>query len=578
MSVQRMRASLRCGLLLSVVSLAGCFNWDFLKGQPCANSKECEPLTCNNGVCDDGDDGNDGGDGKPAVCTPRVLFFLDTSGSMAMDLTHMHDADVPNTRCGWDECEDDEAGPLQSRINAARKVIHDVAHAHADEVEFALMTYASAAPPTQGGTALVPQPCTALSTNGSLLEGESYRFTWVKNVNQAQEAWSSATNVFGTEGMWVLCGDNRPFPYLRHDDLGGFSMPDDRQEPLPDVPLVLAEADVAAYQDPENYSRKVQWFPRFMGRRVNLDCADPLQAAIVGNTAGDYDSDPGKLANVCGRDFYYWPYVDGNPGYSVHEGLSTDLVEHTECDANGAGCQSETDQIHRLGIARREAGGGATLYAPFYSDAALSDADIPDVAKGPMSRADAWLMFDGVTSKSYTGGADVMGGAPLASSVGNPDVTTENTTAWANSAFSQSTISSYIYFLREIETDPICQTPTVILIMDGLPDPWVNEGGSKLYERLRALRGKWDVKTYVVGFTEESYADPVAAARFHEIACAASGADSLDAPCTGGKVFGWDTCAASNDPSSGCAWLSADPEQLQSNVEAILAKVVAAAQ
>ena len=27
-------------------------------------------------------------------------------------------------------------------------------------------------------------------------------------------------------GAWVLCGDNRPFPYLRHDKLG-FAMPDD---------------------------------------------------------------------------------------------------------------------------------------------------------------------------------------------------------------------------------------------------------------------------------------------------------------------------------------------------------------
>jgi hypothetical protein len=121
--------------------------------------------------------------------------------------------------------------------------------------------------------------------------------------------------------------------------------------------------------------------------RASLRCGLLLSVASL---AGCFN--PGKLANVCGRDFYYWPYVDGNPGYSVYEGLSTDLEEHTECDANGAGCQTQTDQIHRLGIARREAEGRATLYAPFYSDAALSDADIPDVAKGPMSREDAWLM------------------------------------------------------------------------------------------------------------------------------------------------------------------------------------------
>jgi hypothetical protein len=572
MSAQLMRASPRYGLVLSVVSLVGCFNWDFLKGQPCANSKECEPLTCNDGVCDDGDDGDDGNDDQTAGCTPRVLFFLDSSGSMAMDLTYMPDAASPHTRCEWDKCEDDEAGPLQSRINAARHAIHEVAHAHAEAVDFALMTYQSAAPPTALGSAPIPQPCQALFDKGSLLEGESYRFTWVKNVNQPHsDEWNPATNVFGTQGMWVLCGDNRPFPYLRHDDLGGFSMPDDSQEPLPDTPLYLAEADITAYRDPQNYSRKVQWFPRFMGRRVNLDCSDPLQVAIAGNTVGDYDSGESALANVCGRDFYYWPYVDGNPGYSAHDGLSDDPMEHTECDANGANCQTKTDQVHHLGIARREPGGKATLYAPFYSEAALLD-DVPDADKGPMSRADAWLMFDGITSKSYAGGADVGGDTPLASSVGDPSNSPENLTVWANAPFSHDTITSYVFFLRRVEPAATCQPLTIIMIMDGQPDPWFNEGGSKLYERLRMLRVQWDVEIHVVAFTEGSYSDP---ARIHEIACAASGADSVEAPCSEGNIFGWDTCADPNDPSHGCAWLAADPEQLQSNIEAIMAKVVA---
>jgi hypothetical protein len=523
---------------------------------------------------------------------PRILFMLDTSGSMGNDITYTpNKLPSPSTKCYWDNCENEDAGVLQSRIHAARTVISGLAQANKDKAEFALMTYATALPPDGTNTRPVPLPCKSRSAAGPLNNNQLYRFTWVENVNQPfSSQWKPNRNPFGVPGTWVLCGDNRPFPYLRHDDLGGFSMPDDSDAPLPDMPLYLAESDLAAFEDPANYSRRVQWFPRFVGRRVNLDCSDASKESIAENTYGDFDGDDlaAKKANVCGRDFYYWPYVDGNPGYSFYKGLSEDNMEHTECDDNGNNCKTETSQTHRLGIARREPGGKASLYAPFYSEAALADDAIPVAGKGPLSIDDAWLMFDGITAKSYAGGADVLGGTPAATSLGvvenlvNIDNQTNTVTSakpslpWTNAVFGHETVSSYLAFMRLVDEDELCRPVTLIIVTDGQPDPWNNEGGAKLYERLRSVRRLLGVKTYMVAFTQEVNADPVSLARIHEMGCAASGSDSIPTPCLGGNTFSnWDTCANPEDPENECAWLSDDHEELEAQLTQIIAQALA---
>lgn len=518
--------------------------------------------------------------------TPRILFMLDTSGSMGMDITYDASLAFPATKCWWDNCEDESKGVLQSRIHAAREVISEIAHANEDNAEFGLMTFATALPPDGTASRPIPTPCTATATAGPLVAGQTYRFTWAKNVNMPFSAvWKPNRNPFGVQGAWILCGDNRPFPYLRHDNLGGFALPDDSQEALADMPLYLAKSDLASFQSAANYTRKVQWFPRWVGRRANLDCTDPIENAIAEATQGDYNgaSLAEKKTNVCGRDFYYWPYVDGNPGYSFYKGLSENAMTHLECDDNGNNCLNTNNQEHRLGIARRQPGGKASLYAPFYSEAALADNTIPLSGKGPQSLEDAWLMFDGITDKMYAGGADAVGGTPHATSLGvvelfvnivnGEPVSPKVVLPWSNAVFAHDTVAGYLSFLRLVDQDDLCSPLTLIMVTDGQPDPWATEGGTKLYERLRSVRRILGVKTYIVAFTEEVYSSALAKERVHDMACAASGADSTVTPCIGGNTFSnWDTCANPEDPVNECAWLTEDHQQLQAALTEILSQ------
>src|SRR5688500_14574554 len=64
---------------------------------------------------------------------PRILFMLDTSGSMGNDITYTPNKNPsPSTKCYWDNCENEDAGMLQSRIHAARNVIAGLAQANKD--------------------------------------------------------------------------------------------------------------------------------------------------------------------------------------------------------------------------------------------------------------------------------------------------------------------------------------------------------------------------------------------------------------------------------------------------------------
>lgn len=510
---------------------------------------------------------------------PRVLFLLDNSGSMAMDITYKPGATFPSTKCWWDNCEDEDTGVLQSRIHAAREVIAQLAAANAGVAEFGLMTFGTAAPPTQANE--VPDPCESLDN------GEEYRFTWVETVNQPYSTqWKPASNVFGEQGIWLLCGDNRPFPYLRHDDLGGFSLPDHSEAPLLEQPLYLTHSTADAFKSDANYSRKVQWFPRFVGRRVHLDCADNHAAAIASDTWGDYGNTQAERASaVCDRDFYYWPYVDGNPGYSFYSGKSEDNFRHQECTDN-ANCSTKTNGQHRLGVARRDQWTGASLYAPFYSKAVIDNPNMAWKDKGPLNSSDAATMLRGIVSKSYAGGADATGGTPMRVAMGVTEflVQTDNqgkllgpkpALTQSNAPFSHPTVASYLAFMRLAEDDDMCRPVSLIIVTDGQPDPWNTQGGSSLFERLRSVRRILGVKTYLVAFTAEVYDDPLHFSRIHQMACAAAGADSVPSPCEGGNTFGqWDTCADPEDPANACAWLADDHTQLTAALTEILTQAL----
>ena len=116
-----------------------------------------------------------------------------------------------------------------------------------------------------------------------------------------------------------LCqgADIRPYPYLRWDELGVGSviLGNGETGTPPDSPLVsTAQSD---RMDPTNEQRRVQWFPKFMGVRVHLDDSTDLDHSITYATVGDWGAtDIEKDAEVRGHDFYYWPYVDGFPGYA----------------------------------------------------------------------------------------------------------------------------------------------------------------------------------------------------------------------------------------------------------------------
>ncbi|EDM81476.1 type IV pilin biogenesis protein, putative [Plesiocystis pacifica SIR-1] len=503
---------------------------------------------------------------------PRILFVLDTSGSMGFEQPW------PDKKCSWDNCEDGDAGLLQSRMHAARNVIRSIVEANEGTAEFGLMSFGMAKPPASASE--VPYECYSWD------HGKWMRFTWVSYANQPYgNVWKPLTNAFGTQGSWTLCGDNRPFPYLRHDDLGGFSMPNNSTEALSDTePLVKTHADINAFYDGANFTRRVQFFPRYLGRRFNLDCGDPNKKAIVNGSHGDWgESDSARESNICGRDFYYWPYVDGNPGYSFYSGYSFDDMWHVECDDNGE-CWSTNSASHRLGTNRRNQYEGATLYAPFYSEAVLNDPDIPASAKGPLSVGEGLTTIEGLTSKAFAGGIDLSGGTPWAVAIGDVgymvkenaqgELEAKAALTQSNAAFSHTTVASYLSFMTVHNEDDVCRPTAAILVTDGQPDPWWKQGGTKLYDRLRKLRQVLGVKTYMVGFSQGSWSDPLKWERMHHIACAASGANDVYYPCNGSNDYDWDTCANPDDPQDGCAWLAANDEELAKALRTIIEETI----
>ena len=82
--------------------------------------------------------------------TPRILFVLDTSGSMVLR------AQATPDWCNWTGCEDGSNADI-SRIAAARRAINLVVEDYKDQARFALMTFSRESSPSKA--AEVPDDC-----------------------------------------------------------------------------------------------------------------------------------------------------------------------------------------------------------------------------------------------------------------------------------------------------------------------------------------------------------------------------------------------------------------------------------
>ncbi|MEE9386206.1 MAG: type IV pilin biogenesis protein [Nannocystaceae bacterium] len=438
-----------------------------------------------------------------STISPRVLLVLDTSGSMAWR------ADDSEVICAWNDCEDGE-GSAKSRIATARAAIQTLIETIDDQASFALMTFDQESPPTATGH--VPSECSG------------QRFSWVEEYTGDWSGWEFA-DPNGYAGTWRLCGTNRPYPYLRWDDLGeGASIGSNNQTgDIPGSPLI--GTDYGDFADWDNAYRKVQWFPEFMGARVQLNANTDPDEDFVSATYGDYgNTNRDRDDDVWEHDFYYWPYVDGFPGYSMFYGWEWDYTE--------------------LGVAEEDnSANSASLYAPFYLASDLQSFSQSDI--GPISEEAAKATVMTYTSHMTEGGVDASGGTPWKSVIG--PIT--GSPPQSNGVFSHSTVASYLRFAQNVSEDDLCVPHSAVLVTDGDPDPVNTEGGSGLHSRLAALRTELGAKVYVVGFVHSSNS-------LNSMACASAGSDSSSTPCSGTSAKEWDTCADPDNPATGCAFVT----------------------
>lgn len=448
---------------------------------------------------------------------PRILFVVDTSGSMTWRAT------ASNQQCTWGECET-RTDWRESRLSAARRIINNVISQTGETASFALMTFDQYDPPTW-----TPSRCSG-----------GQRFTW--STSYGYFVWATLWKYPGINGAWRLCQGNqqRPYPYLRWDELGvGSPIGANHQDgEIPPSPLIGNNPSHG-----NNAFRRVQWFPQFMGIRAQLNAETDPDRTVLYRTYGDYGSDnTSRNANVWRQDFYYWPYVDGFPhyaGYSMwpyNSGLDRGGV------VGSSGSVSE-----------------AKLYAPFYMD--LSDSGIAEADWGPASAEDATTAVLSKTAPLIEGGIDATGGTPWASVIGN----VTNSYPRENTEGSHRTVASYLGFVTQESGGGICAPTAAVLITDGVPSP-SSEGGPPLYRRLAALRNELGVKTYVVGFFQNT-------GEINNMACSAAGAcDGWDcwSPCNDAVADDWDTCADPDNPGGACAYLANSSDELASVLTAIV--------
>ncbi|MBK6917547.1 MAG: type IV pilin biogenesis protein [Deltaproteobacteria bacterium] len=464
---------------------------------------------------------------------PRVLFVLDTSGSMGLK------ANADDDLCEWGECESTVGSETASRIATARASINAVVSSVGNAGSFALMTFEQRGP-------RVPPTVPAKCSPGA---AEERRFTWVTQYEYfAGGTWQDIQRYPDHDGAWRICqgSEIRPYPYLRWDDLGVGAVisADDQTGDVPASPLIgTTSAEMTAWA---NSQRKVQWFPSFMGVRINLNDSTDPDSSITHATVGDYgNSDATTDSGVRGQDFYYWPYVDGFPGYAQWP------VQASASGLNRAGISGENGSIE-----------SGWLYAPFYLD--LSSSGISSDLWGPSSRSSANAQVAALTSPMIEGGVDTVGGTPWASTIG----TISGSPIQTNAAFSHTTVASYLEFVTGVGSGDVCAPTSAVLLTDG--DPSSGEGGATLYQRLAALRDTLSVKTYVVGFFLSS-------TTLNNMACAAAGAcdgGTCSSPCDDSPAAEWDTCADPSNPSSACAFLAGDSAELTAILTGIVADAV----
>lgn len=455
---------------------------------------------------------------------PRILFVVDTSGSMSW---RAQEAEV---QCSWGDCET-QTDSRESRISAARRVINRVISQTSDTASFALMTFDQYDSPTW-----TPSRCSG-----------GRRFSWVTYYGYF--AWAQIWKFPGVNGTWRLCQGNeqRPYPYLRWDELGVGSPihANDADGEIPASPLIGSHPD-----DDDNAYRRVQWFPRFMGVRAQLnDDTDP-DRAVLSATYGDYGNDlASRNTNVWGQDFYYWPYVDGFPHYAGYVlwpyGGGNDM----------AGVVGEDPSVRE-----------AKLYAPFYLD--LSDTSIDEADWGPANTDEATEAVLSKTAPLIEGGIDAAGGTPWASVVGEVD----DPYPLKNTEGSHRTVAGYLAFVTRETSSSVCAPTAAVLLTDGVPSP-VTEGGPGLYRRLAALRRELDVKTYVVGFFQDGAG--IQDGQINNMACAAAGGCEgfgCGSPCDDPGESAWDTCSNPDNPDDECAFLANSTDELAE----VLTKIVTA--
>ncbi|MBC8071382.1 MAG: type IV pilin biogenesis protein [Deltaproteobacteria bacterium] len=463
---------------------------------------------------------------------PRVLFVLDTSGSMGLS------NQAAEAACEWHWCETTVGSTTASRMATARAAIHSVVASVGDGASFAMMTFGQNQPRVAGG----PLPEAPIHCE----EGTDTerRFTWVTGFRQAFGAYGDIRQHPDFIGAWRLCqgGTKAPYPYLRWDNLGVGSVITSQvqTDAVPASPLI--STDATDFWDDANSQRRVQWFPFYMGTRVNLNDTTDLDHRLTYLTTGDYGygtspaAEAYKDAEVRGHDFYYWPYVDGFPGYSQWS-------VSPEVDSPGQ---------NRAGVIGNDAPtASAQLYAPFYID--LSDTAIDPTLWGPSTLEAGNTSVLQYSSPLIEGGVDAVGPTPWRSAIG-PVTTTPDQN---NSAFSHTTVASYLSFATSVESPDVCAPVYAVLVTDG--EPSGGEGGGDLYRRLADLRVELGVRTFVVGlFLDGSTA-------VNDMACAAAGAcsgSSCSTPCADTPSRDWDTCADPDSPTSACAYQAADSDEL----------------
>lgn len=477
--------------------------------------------------------------------SPRVLFVLDTSGSMSRR------ASAGGGRCRWSRCESPDFYDTseESRISAARRAIRTVVDGAGESADFSLMSFVQ-------NVAEVQSPPPMCQTYGD--PAVPTRFVWTNVFNDwSNTLWWIRRNEPGPAdyaGALRLCqGDaRRPYAYIRWNELGtGSVIPaDDLSGPVPPSPLIsLDESD---YSDISTLQRRVQFFPTFMGVRAQLNAETDPDQSLLNASVGDYD----RLTEVWNSDFYYWPYVDGFSGYATLNVFDLDVDE---------GLVSGYDGSVRAGVAGdNDWFAGVELHAPFFVD--LSETAVPPANWGPEDGAEALVLTQARTAPLIEGGVDATGGTPWRSAVGVIPDTPENPTPIVedNRVGAHPSIASYLAFLGTVAESSACAPTNVVLLTDGNPSG--GQGGAGLYANLAALRNELGAAVYVVGFFVDS-------GELNNMACAAAGAcDGADcsSPCDDESALDWDTCSDPDNPGTSCAFVASSTAQL----EGILAGII----